>query len=496
MTLLTISPVPAQKLEITDLSHGNGYTLLELGQKKLITGYNSVLHMFNVTKYEDFIDDIEKEVTDLEDPYLDHQIDHLRTKLRTLVPHTRAKRGLLNIFGTGLKYLYGTMDDDDRTEIENKLKLLGTNTHNAITQSNNQIRINKQYDEQLDKLTTLYNSQMGKLISQYMEMKNASAQQRKETKLEQIRYHVTHLEKIIDNVEGIMFTSSLGLLSRNILTDEEIQRSNVTFEKLKDVRLTVATSGQNIIFIIRIPIMSTKVYRKLFIQPVPSKQGMEIKLENKEYLTNDNVIYYNSNETSKLVVVKDNCIENLFNENNMHCPYKRNDKKIVIEMNAQIIFAINMLNERIEQNCNQIPVTLTGSYLIKIENCKIKIMSKWYDKDLYEENIILPNPLRLINVTEEKEISLQELKFHHVKNLEHIEELKIEQKTTNIVMYVAVTIIIVVIITYLYVRLKSRKTVNKTVISLSTIPSEYGQRSSSGGVMAQPTPCNKMPFDP
>lgn len=122
---------------------------------------------------------MEEEVASLNNLYMEHQLNHLRTELQTLIPHTREKRGLLNIVGTGLKYIYGTMDDNDRREIESQLQVLETNTHNAITQSNNQIQINEQFDEQLEKLTTLYSSQMKKIIEQYTEMRNMSTQQQK-----------------------------------------------------------------------------------------------------------------------------------------------------------------------------------------------------------------------------------------------------------------------------------------------------------------------------
>lgn len=120
---------------------------------------------------------MEEEVASLNNLYMEHQLNHLRTELQTLIPHTREKRGLLNIVGTGLKYIYGTMDDNDRREIESQLQVLETNTHNAITQSNNQIQINEQFDEQLEKLTTLYSSQMKRIIEQYTEMRNTSTQQ-------------------------------------------------------------------------------------------------------------------------------------------------------------------------------------------------------------------------------------------------------------------------------------------------------------------------------
>lgn len=240
--------------------------------------------------------------------------------------------------------------------------------------------------------------------------------------------------------------------------------------------------------------MTDEIYHKLFIQPVPNKNGMEIYLKDREYLTKNGVLYTNTNELDDLKRIEDNCIEYIFKEDDMHCTYKKNKKKIVIEVDTNIIFAINMLNEQIEQDCNQIPINLTGNYIIKIENCKIKLMKRWYDRNLYGENIILPNPPRDINVTEEDNMSMQELQFHHIKNLEYIDEIKINQKTTSNITYVLITFIIIIVITYLYVKLRIKKTINETIISLPPLPSENGQRSSSGGVMTKPTTSHSLPL--
>lgn len=109
----------------------------------------------------------------------------------------------------------------------------------------------------------------------------------------------------------------------------------------------------------------------------------------KEYITNNNVLYAKTNEVCKLRMIKDSCVENTFNEEKMHCYYDINKSKAAIEINTNIIFAINMVKEKVNQDCNKIPITL-----IKIKNCKVQILNIWYDRHLYEENSLLPNPLR------------------------------------------------------------------------------------------------------
>lgn len=52
----------------------------------------------------------------------DHMILTLREKLDKLWMEGRQRRGALNVMGTGIKFLFGTMDEDDRVNIASKLE--------------------------------------------------------------------------------------------------------------------------------------------------------------------------------------------------------------------------------------------------------------------------------------------------------------------------------------------------------------------------------------
>lgn len=97
---------------------------------------------------------------------------------------------------------------------------------------------------------------MGKLFKQYSGLRNITIDQQNEMKVQRVKYYLTHIEKIIDNEEEILLTSSLGLLSRNILTDEEVIKNNITVEKLQHIRMAVVASEKIIICLIRLPLMS------------------------------------------------------------------------------------------------------------------------------------------------------------------------------------------------------------------------------------------------
>lgn len=62
-------------------------------------------------------------------------------KLQTLYP-TRSRRGLINVIGTGFKYPFGILDEEDREKIINYLHTVTSNNKNMINTINSQNVIN------------------------------------------------------------------------------------------------------------------------------------------------------------------------------------------------------------------------------------------------------------------------------------------------------------------------------------------------------------------
>lgn len=63
----------------------------------------------------------------------EHMVQTLKTKLDKLwMESSRKKRGALNVMGTGIKFLFGTMDEDDRKNIASKIESLEKDNLNNI----------------------------------------------------------------------------------------------------------------------------------------------------------------------------------------------------------------------------------------------------------------------------------------------------------------------------------------------------------------------------
>lgn len=149
LTLLILLPVPTINATLTleKVDSDSGYTEIKLGQTDIILNYDTILHIINPQEIEDITTQLEENLLNAnidtdKTIILEQQINTLKNKIKTLLPH-RHRRGLFNFIGTAHKWLYGTMDNNDREEVENHLNIIDINNHNIIGSVNQQVKINR-----------------------------------------------------------------------------------------------------------------------------------------------------------------------------------------------------------------------------------------------------------------------------------------------------------------------------------------------------------------
>ncbi|XP_050338641.1 uncharacterized protein LOC126765073 [Bactrocera neohumeralis] len=154
--ILMIIPLVMSTLIIQPINENhNGYVEIKLTDVQLIADYTTILHIIDLTEIEKTIENLQENVEQLKiidnKELLLSEIKKARTRLHTLQIN-KNKRGLLNIVGSGLKWIAGTMDDEDRSEIENHISTIDENNHNMIEAFNNNILINNNFNETMRKL--------------------------------------------------------------------------------------------------------------------------------------------------------------------------------------------------------------------------------------------------------------------------------------------------------------------------------------------------------
>lgn len=72
---------------------------------------------------------------------------------------------MLNFLGGALKFIAGTMDNDDAEDIANHFKTVQLNEHNIIKNYNKQIQINEQIAKELENITNHINENQNLIIN-------------------------------------------------------------------------------------------------------------------------------------------------------------------------------------------------------------------------------------------------------------------------------------------------------------------------------------------
>lgn len=249
----------AQVIELTDMNYGNGFTLIQLNDTQIIQNYNHLIHIVNLTEYE--INILALESTVLKNSESSHelsnQLSNLKAKFQSIIPHNRNRRGLINAIGITWKWLFGTMDDDDAQEIQKCIQTIGANNRNLIQQSNRQIVINDSFNSNFKSITDKVNKESKEILEKLNSFGNNLNRLEKEFlqyKFEsQVKENINYMINDIQKIKEIMLSARLGILNRNILTIEEMEKNKITIENIQLIELKIAISNYNFLFIICIP---------------------------------------------------------------------------------------------------------------------------------------------------------------------------------------------------------------------------------------------------
>ena len=276
---MTINLVQAT-LVITPIESKNGFTMINMGEGDLINQTQTVIHIVNINKLVDTLEEIKKFEIVNQDQELKRECYTLLTKILSLMPsRTRSKRGLINIIGTTHKWLFGTMDNDDREEIDEHLKIIETNDRNAIQELNKQIKINTQLDQNMKNLKDLVLRNR-----QEIELYQNESQKLQKTILNRLQRtevltRLLMFEKLIDNLLDTIAAAKMGITHPSLLTKDELVMTDMNLGKLKNIKSGVMKyTDEAIIIALKIPEEVITLPIKIIL-PITNEKKEEIDLE-------------------------------------------------------------------------------------------------------------------------------------------------------------------------------------------------------------------------
>ncbi|XP_037903895.1 uncharacterized protein LOC119647163 [Hermetia illucens] len=386
----------------------------------------------------------------------------------------REKRGLINPVGKIYKLLFRIMDNDDHEEIMEHLMVIDTNNHNLIKLLNNQLQIKNVFQNNLNKIVENINHTNSSFKTLASDINNTTYHINKILVEIQLNHSLDlikdELEKLIDNVNS----ARTGIVSRSILTYDEIDTYNLSIDELKDITTNVLIKSNILIFVINIPILTQPIL-SYYVSQVPNKYHQTLNIDIK------NVVLYNNKYFKFEKHVKS--LKNTLPCKNKNCiiEYKNNNQVSEIEKGLLLVIDVN---EKLKQNCNEKLYELNGIFVIRFSNCNIEINEKVYTNNVKQfQQILMLEPIKNISNYNIK-INMEQLKIENINNLEKIEEIKFVHKQ-NIIATSTIIIIIIIILTVLFIAYLYFK--NNKSIKININESRREDIEKEGGVTYTPT---------
>lgn len=487
-----------QMIEVIDVTQGNGFALIRQDEIKIIKNYKKILHLINLTQYDENIKIIKNNVNRLKivtniPETLMYNLIHLENDFNSIIPHHIHKRGLFNLYGTFLKIIGGTMDADDEEEIKNHFSIVDKNNHNVIKNMNAQIVINQNISNKIQEITNHINKQQKLIEIKINKFGNSinviEKRLREHIIISEINENIQILYNQIKNIKENIMLSRLEVIGKDILSDKEIIENEIDIAKLPYIKSSVLLKENTIIFVLLIPTFTNDSFYKNVIEPIPNFGiNLEIQINNKIVITNQNNVYYNIESEpimfKNLKKYDDDCIPNLFEPKLLNCSYRKNIQTSVNQITSNIIVTKNLKPTLAIHNCNdQYKLTLRGNIIIKIENCKIKINNQEFTNKInkYFESFILPNLKKNITIADiTNNFSLNEIHVNGINNLKEITELKYEHTNTiwrSLSCDIVILCIIIAITIFAYVKLKNNCQRASFNVEINSAPHNSRQES-------------------
>lgn len=495
ITLLLLRTVKPQILDVQDLSDNHGYLPIKIKDVDIVDYYIKVIHVINTTKYIDTANMINDNIQKLANTYsnvtpllesIGKSMDLCRTKISNLIPKFRQKRGLINIIGKGLKYLTGTMDNDDEENILNHFSRVDKFNNETSTEIDQLTYLSTTLSNKVSNITAHINDQQH-IIQTYIHrfkkhIGNRILNLEDETTFLENIFRINNdlnlLTNHVDEIGHVIFNSRLGVIPSDILTKEEYELMD-KIESYLHTNISVKYRHNLVILTLQIPRFLNETFSEVLLEPIPNEFNRSLALKDNTFLIHKNETYNTDTfEYKKLRKVKDSCIQNIVKSIEPNCKMSLS----IIEEEREIypgLLIFKNFKSKIETNCNTtVNFEKIKTFLIKFENCNVKTEHRSYEnyKINVKEMFVIEKFMLKVKENNESlpDLHLDPLKFNDTITL--INRKLLSNNMLNISSNVSALIVIISIIILIYIRM------NKRIYILSS--SE--PRTNGGGVTATP----------
>lgn len=391
---------------------------------------------------------------------------------------SRKSRGLFNIGGTVMEYLYGTMSDSDRQAIEEHFKVTDENNHNLIVATNQQIILNDNFNKSINILKTAMEADRRKIMERLGAVDDMDRKIIKEDSAIILIFKLGLFKQQLQTVEMTIANAKRGVFLPEILTSEEIEKLKIDAEKLQGIRVGVGNWEEGKLhLVLKIP-AETLFTTKSLIVPIPNHNQEQIEAAPEEVVTIKNETYTYAEEKSIFEL-----------ERSRHCVVKGkcnsilNKRQTVLEFDSNKIILVNFKEGLLTSNCDKRTIKLDGHYFIHFANCSVNISGIIFSSKIYEFEQMFTIPLHESNLVTERILTFDDIVLNQEKNIQEIKELHYHKVASTTMGTISIIIIIfLTIIIFCLCKRQNNLKIRITEHHKTTVPAE--QPTTSQGAFS------------
>lgn len=433
---------------------------LKQGNGRIINGNFKLIHVINLTDYEEIINRIRTSLDNINPEssiriQLIHQMNQTRQLISELKGQKSRSRRSINWIGSAWKWIAGSPDATDWDQI------IKSQNH-IIDNNNQQYKINNALMTTARQILNEYN----KIVDHLHEDSDEKIQQILFNRLTIIKEEIKEIIRAAQLAKG-------KIINTNLLDKEEVSRLVAEIETLpysNDIEAIeyaepmMLAKESTILYVISIPKTSKQEYNHVVVRSTV-ESNKQIYLEYNELLVNQDEIFgiirqcklFRENilcEINSLEELKpDHCINQLIRGLDAQCNYQFNKNQIIDTLNDNTIFLSNFKGDIFYNNTDK---HLEGSFLIQYDNETIKINNTTFTSRDIRKSQVLPTVLQP-NITD-RGVKIDPGYLHnlHLNNVDQLQKLFTKHKEAAFIDFGIISIIFIVIL-ILLLRTKRKK---------------------------------------
>lgn len=460
----------------------DGYVKIQEGSLKFV-------HLIDILQYDQYVIGIEKFIDDKIPrqnslyPMLRQEVARTRDMLDAIIPIR--KRRSIDVIGKAWKYIAGSPDHDD-------LEMINEALANLISNNNDQVIVNRRFNERLNNLTILADT-----FTNYIKKDNFLITDI----ILNIKTRIQLLRDEIVNIKYALQWAQKNIINTVLLDKKELNMAinklkveNFPFdtpeEALEFSDVNVLYNSTTIMYVVKMPLVSEIVFESLLLKPV-KKDNVILSIKYDKILRNKDKYFYSKNICKSnneikicygqsLVDLKyEKCIPNLLKGLNSSCTFSNNDHIPTIEEIRPGMILLNDFHSKVNTSSGEFP--LNGTFLIKFRNESIAINEKVFRSIELPSLEAIPAVAQLPPIEQEKLnlLTIESLHALHINNTHAIKSLQIGEMINTSSSATLLSLVIVLFIMAAYFRkrkvnviLGNGEIINKPEISVrNTIPS-------------------------